>query len=54
MAFLGPDTPSLGERKNSRVVTESQIAATAASFLGEDYNAAVQRAAVPIDDVIGK
>jgi hypothetical protein len=54
MAFLGPDTPSLRESKNSGVVTESQVAATAASLLGEDCNAAVPRAATPINNVLGK
>ena len=37
MAFLGPDTPALGERKAVVPVTESQVAATLAALLGEDY-----------------
>jgi hypothetical protein len=37
MAFLGPDTPALGERSNIPAVTQNQIAATLADFLGEDY-----------------
>ena len=36
MGFLGPDTPALGERKKIGAVTQSQIAATVAAFLGED------------------
>lgn len=52
MAFLGPDTPSLGERKHGTIVTESQIAATLAAFLGLDYHASVPRASLPIRDVL--
>jgi len=54
MAFLGPDTPALGERRQSTPVTESQIAATLAAFLGEDYHAAVPQSGAPIADVLGK
>jgi hypothetical protein len=54
MAFLGPDTPPMGERKKSQPVTESQIAATLAAMLGEDYGAAVPKAGKPIPDVFGK
>ena len=54
MAFLGPDTPPMSERKNSQPVTESQIAATLAAMLGEDYRATVPKAGAPIADVLGK
>jgi hypothetical protein len=54
MAFLGPDTPPLGERGKGTEVTESQIAATIAALLGEDYHAAVPRSAAPIPDVLEK
>jgi hypothetical protein len=54
MAFLGPDTPPLGERKNCERVTQSQIAATLAAFLGEDYHADVPNAGAPIADVLGR
>ncbi len=50
MAFLGPDTPALGERKNVPAVTQSQVAATLAAFLGEDYVAAVPGAGKPITE----
>ena len=53
MAFLGPDTPALGEREMSGPVTESQVAATLAALLGEDYDAAVPKAGSPIRDVLG-
>jgi hypothetical protein len=52
MAFLGPDTPARGERKLSAPVTESQVAATMAALLGEDYDASVPRAGTPILDVL--
>jgi len=52
MAFLGPDTRALGERTNVASVTQSQIAATLAALLGEDYGGAVPKAGKPIDDVV--
>jgi phosphopentomutase len=54
MAFLGPDTPALGERKHGPPVTESQIAATIAALLGEDFRTAVAGAGAPIEDVLSK
>jgi hypothetical protein len=54
MAFLGPDTPALGERKAVVPVTESQVAATLAALLGEDHHGAVPLSASPIEDVFGK
>ena len=50
MGFLGPDTPALGERSHIPAVTQNQIAATLAAFLGEDYTAEVQKAGKPIAD----
>jgi len=52
LAFLGPDTPALGERSKVAPVTQNQIAATLAAFLGEDYAAAVPKAGKPITDVL--
>jgi hypothetical protein len=52
MAFLGPDTAALGERTQGTVVTESQVAATVAALLGEDYRAAVPKAGTAIGDVL--
>jgi hypothetical protein len=51
MAFLGPDTPALGERSQIPAVTENQIAATLAAFLGENYPAEVPKAGLAIADV---
>lgn len=54
MAFLGPDTPALGERKSIGALTQSQIAATIAALLGEDYAGATPAAGKPIRDVLPK
>ncbi len=54
IAVLGPDTQPLGERTNCATVTQSQIAATIAALLGEDFRAAVPQAAPPITDVIAR
>jgi hypothetical protein len=48
IAVLGPDTPATGERINVPRVTQSQIAATIAALLGQDYRAAVPQAARPL------
>jgi Type I phosphodiesterase / nucleotide pyrophosphatase len=52
IAVLGPDTPALGERTNVEQVTQSQVAATLAAVLGEDYGADAPKAARAIGDVI--
>jgi hypothetical protein len=54
MAWIGPDTAPLGERRNAVPVTESEVAATLAALLGEDYHAAVPKSAAPIVDVLSK
>jgi hypothetical protein len=54
MAYLGPDTAAKGERQQVDPVTESQVAATLAALLGEDYHAAVPQAATAIREVLGK
>src|SRR5262249_23149233 len=41
MAFLGPDTSALGERSQIAPVTQSQLAATVAALLRQDYHRAV-------------
>ncbi|MFZ3216118.1 MAG: hypothetical protein WA192_08675 [Candidatus Acidiferrales bacterium] len=48
IAVLGPDTPPLGEMTNVPRATQSQIAATIAALLGQDYRAAVPEAAPPL------
>jgi hypothetical protein len=52
IGVVGPDTPALGERTNVALVTQSQIAATLASFLGLDYRAFARDAAPPIEEVL--
>jgi len=52
MAFMGPDTAGLGERSRVAPVTQSQIAATVAALLGQDYPADVANAGKPITDVL--
>ena len=50
MAVIGPDTPALGVRAGVRA-TQSQLAATVAHLLGEDFRADAPRAAPPLPDV---
>ena len=51
MAFMGPDTPALGERTAIDRVTSNQLAATVAALLGKDYLAAIPGAGKPITSV---
>lgn len=46
-AVIGPDTPALGVRADVET-TQSQLAATIAHLLGEDFNAASPKAAPPL------
>lgn len=48
IAVIGPDTPAAGEMTNVPRVTQSQIAATIAQLLGQDYRGAVPQAAEPL------
>jgi hypothetical protein len=47
IAAIGPAVPPLGVRRNVRV-TASQIAATVAAMVGEDFHAAMPKAAPPL------
>ncbi|AMV26432.1 Type I phosphodiesterase / nucleotide pyrophosphatase [Gemmata sp. SH-PL17] len=47
IAVMGPDTPALGEREKVEV-TQSQVAATVAALVGEDFNAASPKVAAPL------
>jgi hypothetical protein len=51
IAVMGPDTQALGERANVSLVTQSQIAATVAAFLGKNYPRDVSVAAKSLPDV---
>ena len=50
MAVMGPDTPAKGVRENVEA-TQSQVAATIARLLGEDFQAVSPKAAAPLADV---
>lgn len=52
LAVLGPDTPALGERSETPLVTQGQVAATLAALLGEDFVAEAPGAAPPVADVV--
>lgn len=51
IALMGPDTPSLGVRENVQV-TQSQVAATVARLIGEDYAAAEPKAGAPLPGAV--
>ena len=53
IAVIGPDTPAIWyeDRKPAGPVTQSQIAATLAAFLGLDYRGFAPKAAPPLADV---
>ncbi len=53
IAVLGPDTAPLGERHDVPLVTQSQVAATLAAFVGEDYRRVRPLAGAPLADVLG-
>jgi hypothetical protein len=52
MAIIGPRTPALGARENVAEVTTSQIAATVAAAVGEDFAATNPKIAPPIRDAV--
>jgi hypothetical protein len=52
IAIMGPDTPPLGERTQVAPVTQAQIAATVAAFVGKDYRRDVPAAAPAIAGVM--
>jgi phosphopentomutase len=53
IAVLGPDVPGLGERSDVEV-TQSQVAATIAALVGDDFRAARPEAAEPLPVFSGK
>ena len=52
MAVIGPDTADLGIRRDTKA-TQSQIAGTIATLLGEDFRTAVPQSAAPLPGAIG-
>jgi len=53
IAVLGPDTPPRGDGVGAGTVTQSQVAATVAAALGEDFARAMPGVAGPIAGAIG-
>jgi hypothetical protein len=51
MAVMGPATPALGVREGVEA-TQSQLAATVAALVGEDFRAAAPKAAPPLPDIV--
>lgn len=51
IAVLGPDTPALGVREKI-LTTQSQVAATVAALVGEDFTKVDERVAKPLADVV--
>jgi hypothetical protein len=54
MAAMGPDTKPLGERRNASAITQSQVAATIATLMGQDYLAFSNQAAGPVAEAVGR
>jgi hypothetical protein len=52
IGVLGPDTPALGERAAIPDVTQSQIAATIAALLGENFRTYKPAAAAPLLELL--
>ena len=52
LAVMGPDTAPLGERHDVADLTQSQVAATIAAFLGRDFRDAAPAAAAPVREVL--
>ncbi|MGA9389546.1 MAG: alkaline phosphatase family protein, partial [Candidatus Sulfotelmatobacter sp.] len=51
IGVMGPDTNPLGERTNAATVTQAEIAATLAEFLGKDFHQSSPAAAPPLPGV---
>lgn len=54
IAVMGPDTDALGERQNTTVVTQAEIAATVTALLGKDFHGDSPEAAPPLPGVISQ
>ncbi len=52
-AVLGPDTTALGERSNTPLIKQAQIAATVGAFVRQDFNGAFPQSAPAIAEVVG-
>jgi bisphosphoglycerate-independent phosphoglycerate mutase (AlkP superfamily) len=54
IAVMGPDTAALGERTNTGAVTQAEIAATVAAFLGKDFRQASPDAAPALPGIVSQ
>jgi len=54
IAVMGPDTDPLGERANAVTVTQAEIAATLAEFLGKDFHRSSPDSARPLPGVVSR
>jgi len=54
IAMMGPDTDALGERANTTVATQSEIAATVAELVGKDFRKGSPEAAPPLAGVVSQ
>jgi hypothetical protein len=52
IAIIGPDTPPIGEGKNTQPHTQSQIAATIAALFGEDFHSAFPKSGAQMTDLL--
>jgi hypothetical protein len=52
LAALGPDIAARGERSQTPLIRQAQIAATVAALVGQDYHAAFPRSAAPIRELL--
>ena len=52
-AVLGPDTTALGERSNTPLIKQAQIAATVGAFVRQDFHGAFPQSAPAIAEVVG-
>jgi hypothetical protein len=52
MGFVGPKTPAMGNRANVPAVTQSQVAATLAEYLGLDWKAEESKAGMPVAEAV--
>ena len=51
-AVIGPDIAALGERSNTPLIKQAQVAATIAGFVGQDFHGAFPQSALPITGVL--
>lgn len=51
-AVIGPGTPALGERAKTPLCTQSQVAATIAQLVGQDFHGAFPRSGAPLGDLL--